>query len=174
MQTILSHAGKIRLLICDVDGVMTDGSLFFGDDGQEYKAFNSRDGHGMRMLQDSGIPIAIITGRTSEVVKHRAKNLGIEHIYQGQKDKTQAFEKLLNDFDITAEQVAYIGDDIVDLPVMCQVGLAVAVADAHELVKNHSHWVTEKPGGRGAVRELCELLLQAHGKYDSLMASYVR
>jgi len=174
MQEILSKATKVRLLICDVDGVLTNGGLFFGDDGQEYKAFHSRDGHGMKMLQDCGIDIAIITGRTSNVVKYRMKNLGIEHLYQGQKDKTQAFNELLEKFNLNTEQVAYVGDDVVDLPVMTKVGLAITVADGHELVKQHSHWCTINGGGKGAVREVCELIMKAQNKYDEMMNQYLQ
>jgi len=174
MQEILLKAAKIRLLICDVDGVLTNGGLFFGDDGQEYKAFNSRDGHGMKMLQESGIPIAIITGRTSNVVSLRMKNLGIKHLYQGQEDKTIAFAKLLKEFQLDAEQVAYVGDDVIDLPVMTKVGLSLCVADGHELVKQHAHWCTLNNGGQGAVREICELLMKAQNNYDEKMNSYLQ
>ena len=156
-------ASKIQMLICDVDGVMTDGSLFFGDDGQEYKAFNSLDGHGLKMLQDSGVKVAIITGRTSNVVLHRMKNLSINTIYQGQSDKLIAYQKLLKDFNLEPEEIAYMGDDVVDLPVMTKVGLSVAVANAHELVKQHSDLVTNKSGGYGAVRECCELAFAGVG-----------
>lgn len=174
MDPILTKAAKIRLLICDVDGVLTDGGLFFGDDGQEYKAFNSKDGHGMKMLQNSGVDIAIITGRTSNVVTLRMKNLGIEHLYQGQHDKRHAFQELLETFQLSAEEVAYVGDDVVDLPVMSKVGLAITVADGHEFVKQHAHWCTQNSGGKGAVREVCELLMKAQGKYEDEMASYLR
>ena len=117
MEQIKTRAQKIKLVIFDVDGVLTDGRLFYGDDGQEYKAFQSRDGHGMKMLQKSGVEIALITGRTSEVVNHRAKNLGIHHIYQGQLQKLPAFNALLERLKFTADEVAYVGDDVVDLPV---------------------------------------------------------
>jgi 3-deoxy-D-manno-octulosonate 8-phosphate phosphatase (KDO 8-P phosphatase) len=168
-----TKAEKIRLLICDVDGVLTDGSLFFGDDGQEYKAFNSLDGHGIKMLQESGIQIAIITGRTSNVVLHRMKNLSITTIYQGQSDKLIAFQQLLDDFNFNADEVAYMGDDVIDLPVMIRVGLAVAVANAHELVKQHADMTTDNRGGHGAVREFCEFIIKAQGNYDSLMSRYL-
>lgn len=173
MQEILEKAANIRLLIFDVDGVLTDGSLYLGDDGQEYKAFHSRDGHGMKMLQASGITIAVITGRSSQVVNHRMAGLGIEHVYQGQLDKRLAFETLLDKLGLDSEQVAYVGDDVVDLPVMMRVGLAIAVQDAHQLVKQHCHWVTPCAGGRGAAREVCELLMQAQGTLDQQLKPYL-
>lgn len=173
MKDILEKAARIRLLIFDVDGVLTDGSLFLGDDGQEYKAFHSRDGHGIKMLLSHGMEVAIITGRTSEVVKHRMANLGVKRLYQGQHDKTVAFLELLAEMDLTADQVAYVGDDVVDLPVMRQVGLAIAVQDAHPLVKKHAHWQTPSGGGRGAGRDVCEMLLEAMGKLDEEMAKYL-
>ncbi len=174
MQDIIEKAREVRLVIFDVDGVLTDGSLFFGDDGQEYKAFHSRDGHGMKMLQKSGVPIGIITGRTSKVVEHRMNNLGIEHVYQGKLDKLPAFEELCAKLGVTPEQVAYVGDDVVDLPILRRVGLAVAVQDAHPLVKQHAHWTSEHGGGRGAARDLCELILSAQGNLDDALAPYLR
>jgi 3-deoxy-D-manno-octulosonate 8-phosphate phosphatase (KDO 8-P phosphatase) len=173
MKDILEKAARIRLLIFDVDGVLTDGALFLGDDGQEYKAFHSRDGHGIKMLLSHGMEVAIITGRSSEVVKHRMANLGVGRLYQGQHDKTVAFRELLSELGLSADQVAYVGDDVVDLPVMRQVGLAIAVQDAHPLVKKHAHWQTPSGGGRGAARDVCEMLLEAMGKLDEEMAKYL-
>jgi len=173
MTEILEKAARIRLVIFDVDGVLTDGSLFVGDDGQEYKAFNSRDGHGIKMLIRHGVTVAIITGRTSRVVEHRMKNLGIEHVYQGQLEKLPAYEKLARELNISAEQTAYVGDDVVDLPVMRRVGLAIAVQDAHPLVRRHSHWQTPACGGRGAARDVCELLMEAQGVLEQEMSSYL-
>lgn len=173
MEQIKAKAQKIKLVIFDVDGVLTDGSLFYGDDGQEYKAFQSRDGHGMKMLQKSGVDIAFITGRTSEVVKYRAKNLGIDHVYQGQLQKLPAFKTVLEKLDLIADEVAYVGDDVVDLPVMIRVGLAITVNDGHELVKKHAHWVTENRGGQGAAREICEFIMQAQGTWEALIQEYI-
>jgi len=174
MKDVLEKAARVRLLLFDVDGVLTDGSLFYGDDGQEYKAFNSRDGHGIAMLnRHRCVEIGIITGRTSEVVNHRVKNLGIRHVYQGQRDKVPAFEELCTRLDIAPEAVAYVGDDVVDLPVMRRVGLAIAVQDAHPFVKRHAHWITPNPGGRGAARDVCELLLEAHGLLQQELDSYL-
>jgi 3-deoxy-D-manno-octulosonate 8-phosphate phosphatase (KDO 8-P phosphatase) len=173
MKEILERARQIKLVIFDIDGVLTNGSLFIGDDGQEYKAFNSRDGHGMKMLQSSGVDIAIITGRTSEVVKHRVRDLGIKYVYQGQHDKTQAFEHLLERLNIERAQIAYVGDDVVDLPVMGQVGLAIAVQDAHPFVVKHAHWQTPSAGGCGAGRDVCEMLMEAQGTLDTALNSYL-
>lgn len=173
MQDILERAKKTELVIFDVDGVMTDGSLFFGDDGQEYKAFNSFDGHGMRMLLESGLQAAIITGRKSEVVKHRMQDLGVTLLYQGYRDKRPAFRSLLEEVDLTADHVAYVGDDVVDLPIMSQVGFAIAVQNAHPYVKQHSHWITDREGGKGAVRDVCELMLEARGLLADKLATYL-
>ena len=173
MKDILEKAKNIKVVIFDVDGVLTDGSLFIGDDGQEYKAFNSRDGHGMKMLQKTGVEIAIITGRTSEVVKHRIKDLGIKIVYQGQHDKTQAFNDLLQTRQLSPAECAYVGDDVVDLPVMSQVGLAIAVQDAHPMVKKHAHWLTPSNGGRGAGRDVCEMIMEARGCLQTELESYL-
>lgn len=164
LQAIRDRAAAIRLVIFDVDGVLTDGTLFLGDDGQEYKAFHSRDGHGMVMLRESGIALAVITGRTSRVVSLRMEELGVEHIYQGQREKLPAYEALKGRLALDDSQIAYAGDDVVDLPVMRRVGLAVAVADAHPQVLAEAHWRTSLPGGRGAARELCELILDVQGQ----------
>jgi len=174
MQDILEKAKQIELVILDVDGVLTDGGLFLGDDGQQYKCFNSKDGHGMRMLQDSGVRIAILTGRVSNVVRLRMEELGIDLVMQGHRAKLPAYEELLQQTGYLPEQIAYVGDDVVDLPVMTRVGLAVAVADAHELVRRHAHWTTSLGGGRGAVREVCELLMEAHGSLDDQLGQYLR
>ena len=173
MQDILEKAAEIKLVVFDVDGVLTDGSLFIGDDGQEYKAFNSKDGHGMRMLQDAGVDIAIITGRVSRVVEHRVKDLGIKHVYQGKRQKLPAFEELLEKVGLSPDEVAYVGDDVVDLPVMSKVGLAICVQDGHPFVKKHAHWITEHGGGRGAGRDVCEMILQARGVLASMLDSYL-
>ena len=173
MQDILERARKIRLVIFDVDGVLTDGRLILDDRGTEYKAFHSRDGHGMKMLQETGVRIGIITGRSSEVVKHRMASLGIEHVYQGQKDKLVAYADLKTKLALHAEQIAYVGDDVVDLPVMRQVGLAIAVADAHDWVKKHSHWHTPQLGGHGAARDVCELIMEAQHQLSAKLSEYL-
>jgi 3-deoxy-D-manno-octulosonate 8-phosphate phosphatase (KDO 8-P phosphatase) len=173
VKDILEKAVAIKLVIFDVDGVLTDGGLFLGDDGQEYKAFHSRDGHGMKMLQSVGVMIGIITGRSSEVVRLRMESLGIAHLYQGQHDKLPAYLELRDKLGLRDEQVAYVGDDVVDLPIMRRVGLAIAVQDAHPFVVQHAHWQTPHGGGRGAGRDVCELLLEAQGKLQALLESYL-
>lgn len=174
MQDLMQKAAAIRLVIFDVDGVLTDGSPFIGDDGQEYKAFNSRDGHGMKMLLSTGVEIAIITGRTSQVVRHRMENLGIRHVYQGCVEKLPFFEELMAKLGLSPHEVAYVGDDVVDVPVMRRVGFAVAVQDAHYLAKRHAHWITPNGGGRGAARDLCELIMEAQGTLSGQMAKYLQ
>ena len=168
------RAKKIKLAVFDVDGVMTDGSLYLADDGQEFKAFNSLDGHGMKMLNRSGVELAIITGRTSQLVALRAINLGVTHLYQGAEDKLTAFLELLEKSGLDPAACAYMGDDVVDLPVMRRCGLAVCVPAAPALVKQHSHYITQLPGGGGAVRELCELVMQAQGTFEMQLAPYLK
>jgi len=162
------------MIAFDVDGVLTDGSLIYGDDGQEYKAFNSRDGHGIKMLRASGVETAIITGRSSQVVLLRARNLGIAHLFQGADDKLGAFEKLLASMNLAPEQIAYMGDDLVDLPVLRRCGLAISVPDAPDAVKARCHYVTHTGAGRGAAREACELILRAQGTWAAQLALYDR
>lgn len=174
MQNILNKAAKVKLAIFDVDGVLTDGSLYFGTGGQEFKVFNTRDGHGMRMLQYYGIDIAIITGRQSEAVEQRMHDLEIQHVYQGQRNKTPVYQELLNKLHLEPAQTAYVGDDIVDLGIMKLAGLGIAVNDAHPFVRQHADWITQARGGYGAVREVCELLLQAHGLLDKAMDYYLQ
>lgn len=173
MQDIIDKAAQIKLVIFDVDGVLTDGSLFLGDDGQEYKAFHSRDGHGMKMLQETGVEIGIITGRTSQVVIHRMENLGVKHLYQGRLEKLPAFEDLVAKLGLAREQTAFVGDDVVDLPIMLQVGLGIAVRDAHPLVARHAHWQTPNEGGRGAARDVCELIMDAQGTLQPMLERYL-
>jgi 3-deoxy-D-manno-octulosonate 8-phosphate phosphatase (KDO 8-P phosphatase) len=162
---VLKAAAAIKLVLFDVDGVLTDGSLFMSDDGQEYKAFYSRDGHGLKMLQHSGVEVGIITGRTSKVVEHRAAELGIKHLFQGSREKLATYLDLVEKFNLNPQEIAFVGDDVVDLPIMLQTGLAVAVQDAHHLIKQHADWVTPSRGGRGAARELCEMIMYAQGTY---------
>ncbi|GLX64334.1 3-deoxy-D-manno-octulosonate 8-phosphate phosphatase [Proteus vulgaris] len=163
---IIKKAEKIQLLICDVDGVMSDGLIYMGNNGEELKAFNVRDGYGIRCLLTSGIEVAIITGRQSKLLEDRAKTLGITYLYQGQHNKLLAYQQLLDTLNLKPEQTAYIGDDLIDLPVMEKVGLSVAVADAHPLLTPRANYVTRIAGGRGAVRELCDLILLAQGRLE--------
>ncbi|EGV30991.1 3-deoxy-D-manno-octulosonate 8-phosphate phosphatase, YrbI family [Thiorhodococcus drewsii AZ1] len=172
MQDIRERASRIRLVIFDVDGVLTDGSLYLGDDGLEYKAFNSRDGHGMVMLQQSGVRLAVITGRTSNVVQMRMASLGVSDVFQGYREKLPAYEELKQRLELPDETIAYVGDDVVDLPVMRRVGLAVAVADAQPQVRDLAHWCTTAPGGRGAAREVCEMIMDAQGTFEQMMSRY--
>lgn len=174
--TIKALASNIKLVILDVDGVLTDGSLYFDNQGQEFKAFNSKDGHGIRLLLENNIEVAIITGRTSELVKHRAKNLKLspDLIYQGYRDKLPAYKDLLKKTGFTKEEIAYVGDDVIDLPIMHQVGFSIAVKDANWFVKENSDWVCDTKGGKGAVREVCELILNAQGKLDALYQAYLQ
>ena len=171
---LLARARAIRLVAFDVDGVMTDGTLFLADDGQELKGFNSLDGHGLKMLKSSGVELAIITGRSSRVVEHRAKNLGIEIVHQGAHDKLTVYEALCRDVGIDCEATAYMGDDVVDLPVMRRAGLAITVPAAPELVKAYSHYTTTREAGHGAVREACEFLMRAQGTLDAVLAPYLK
>lgn len=172
-QDAIERARDVKLIIFDVDGVMTDGTLFLADDGQEYKGFNSLDGHGLKMLKSTGVELAIITGRNSQVVAHRARNLGIMHLHQGAHDKLMVYRQLLEDLGISAEQTAFMGDDVVDLPVMRRARLAITVPAAPDLVKAHSHYITRREGGRGAVREACEYIMRAQGTFDAQMALYL-
>lgn len=165
-EQIIKKAEKIQLLICDVDGVMSDGLIYMGNNGEELKAFNVRDGYGIRCLLTSGIEVAIITGRQSKLLEDRAKTLGITYLYQGQHNKLLAYQQLLDTLNLKPEQTAYIGDDLIDLPVMEKVGLSVAVADAHPLLTPRANYVTRIAGGRGAVRELCDLILLAQDRLE--------
>lgn len=173
MKDILARAALIKLVVFDVDGVLTDGSLFVGDDGQEYKAFHSRDGFGIKLLKESGVQIGVITARNSQVVSHRMENLGIEHVYQGRLEKLPAFEELVSKLGLTPNQAAYVGDDVVDLPVMRRAGLAIAVQDAHPLAMQHAHWQTPHGGGHGAARDVCELIMQAQNTLDTQLSKYL-
>jgi 3-deoxy-D-manno-octulosonate 8-phosphate phosphatase (KDO 8-P phosphatase) len=170
---ILNRAEQIELAIFDVDGVLTNGGLILGENGNEYKAFHSRDGLGLVMLRDSGCQIAVISGRTSNIVSERMAALGIESVYQGQNDKGKALEDLLDKLNIDAQATAYVGDDFIDLPAMRRVGLAIAVADAHPLVIEHAHWITKGKGGHGAAREVCELIMHARGTLDSQIQQFL-
>jgi 3-deoxy-D-manno-octulosonate 8-phosphate phosphatase (KDO 8-P phosphatase) len=170
---VLALAAKVKLVLFDVDGVLTDGRLILGDDGQEYKAFNSKDGHGIKMLQRNGVTAGIITGRRSRVVEHRVADLGIRHVHQGCPEKLPVYEQLLDTLHLAPEQTAFVGDDVVDLPILLQVGLAIAVQDAHPLVRQQAHWVTPSRGGAGAARETCELILYAQNAYEAEMRGYL-
>jgi len=172
MKAIFEKAALIRLVVFDIDGVLTDGSLYLGEDGQEYKAFYARDGLGLKLLQATGVIIGVITARNSGVVTHRMQSLGIEHVFQGRLDKLSAFKELCDILQLEPQQVAYVGDDLVDVPVMLKAGLAIAVADAHDVVHKYAHWQTQAAGGRGAAREVCELLMQAQGTWADQLSRF--
>ncbi len=169
--TAAERASRVKLMIFDVDGVLTDGSLLFTAEGDTMKAFNSMDGHGAKLLREAGIDTAIITGRKSEIVAKRAENLRITHVYQGVEHKLEAFAQLLKETGRTPEECGYMGDDWVDLAVMLKVGFAAAPANSHPEVIARAHWVSEARGGHGAVREVCDALLRAQGRYDALLAA---
>jgi 3-deoxy-D-manno-octulosonate 8-phosphate phosphatase (KDO 8-P phosphatase) len=172
MQEIYVRAKNIRVAAFDVDGVLTDGALYYSDSGEEMKRFSVHDGHGMRMLKDSGITLAIITSRTSRCVEARARNLGIELLFQGVADKLAAFHDLLGRCGVDAAACAYVGDDLVDLPVMKRCGLAATVPGAPAAVQRQAHFVTQARGGEGAVREFCEVILHAQGTLAARIAEY--
>lgn len=164
----------IRLLIFDVDGVLTDGRIVYTDGGVEIKAFDVRDGHGIKLVMRCGMDVALITARQSGVVDHRAKDLGIDIVYQGMKDKLKAFDEILDKKSLRPEAAAYVGDDIIDLPVLKRAGFSCAVSDAVDEVKEAVDYVASKPGGRGAVREICELILKAQSRWDGIVEEYRR
>lgn len=163
---LVARAARIRLLVCDVDGVLSNGLIYMGNDGEEFKTFCTRDGAGMKAVMKAGVTIAIITGRNSRIVSDRMQALGVSHLVQGADEKLPHFERLLTELNLSADEAAYIGDDTIDLPVMRACGLGIAVADAHPLVSSQAHMVTRIKGGFGAVREVCDLLLQARGLLD--------
>jgi len=166
------RAARVRLAIFDVDGVLTDGRLWYAEDGHELKAFHVHDGLGLKRLRAHGIEVAIISSRISHVVAVRMAELGVVHVYQAQEDKRVCFDQLLHALQIDPAQCAYTGDDLPDLPVMSQVGLAVAVANAHSSVRELAHWTTRREGGTGAVREVCDLILAAQDKAEASPAAH--
>jgi 3-deoxy-D-manno-octulosonate 8-phosphate phosphatase (KDO 8-P phosphatase) len=169
---LLKIAGKIKLVIFDVDGVLTDGSIIFDNEENEFKSFHVRDGHGIKMLIRAGFIVAMITGRYSKVVERRARDLGITEIYQKCRDKRIPYRHLLEKYSVDSGKVAYVGDDIVDLPLLHGAGFSVAVADAAEEAKNVAMVITKSKGGRGAVREVCDFLLKAKGLWEGIIDEY--
>jgi 3-deoxy-D-manno-octulosonate 8-phosphate phosphatase (KDO 8-P phosphatase) len=167
-------AKNIKLLILDVDGVLTDGGIILGNDGSEYKSFHVRDGHGIKMLIKAGLHVAIITGRHSMVVSRRAQELGITEVFQKCFDKNAVFSGLIRKYSLSEVEVAYVGDDIVDAPIMKRAGLAVAVADAAEDIKKYALLVTQNRGGRGAVREVTDLILKSKGLWERMFNEYFK
>jgi 3-deoxy-D-manno-octulosonate 8-phosphate phosphatase (KDO 8-P phosphatase) len=169
---LIEKMKTIRLLVLDVDGVMTDGKIIMNDMGREIKNFDVKDGHGIKILMRCGIDVILLTGRRSAVVEHRAKDIGIEEVYQGIFNKLEKFEEILQNKAFNYENIAFMGDDIVDIPLLKRVGFSVAVADATEEVKMCVDYITKKAGGDGAVREVCELILQAQGKWIDVAKRY--
>ena len=174
MDQIKSIAKNIKLLILDVDGVLTDGKVYFGESTEELKAYNIKDGLGMRLLMDNGVDIAIITGRSSKSVENRMTGLGIKHLYQGKLAKRESYEKILTELELSPSEIAYVGDDLIDLPVMTQVGLPISVADAHPKAKEAAKLITSNVGGNGAVREVCDLILEAQGKLEGIYSQFLK
>ncbi len=170
---VLERARAVKLAVFDVDGVMTDGRLYFTENGETMKVFHTLDGHGLRMLQHGGIEIAIISGRASAALTRRARDLGITHVFQGIDDKLKAFEALYSGMKLTLEEIAGIGDDVVDLPILTRCGFSACVPGAPAAVRERVHHVTAAPGGLGAVREFCEIILAAQGKLDGLLKRYL-
>lgn len=169
----LERARRVRLMIFDVDGVLTDGRLWYGPAGEALKAFHTLDGHGIKMLAQSGVAPGILSGRRSQAVAQRAAELGIEHVLQGIEDKRTAYAALLAQLGMQAEQTGYVGDDVVDLPVLVRCGFACAPREAPQAVRQRAHYVCESPAGSGAVREICELLMRAQGTLEAALARYL-
>lgn len=169
----VARAARIRLMIFDVDGILTDGSLHYGPDGELIKTFNVLDGHGIKLLQQSGVATAIISARKSDIVARRAGDLGIRHLHQGVHDKRAAFEQLLAQTGIAASACGFIGDDVIDLPILLRTGFAASVPNAHPEVRSRVHYVTHASGGLGAARELCDFILRAQGNYEAALAPYL-
>ena len=170
---VLARAARVRLMIFDVDGVLTDGTLYFSGRGEELKAFNIRDGLGMKMLARTGVHLAIISGRRSPALEQRAENLGIDFLYQGIDDKLAAFGELTARLGLSDAECGFLGDDLIDLPILSRCGFAASVADGAPEVVSRVHYVTRAAGGRGAAREVCELLMRAQGTLDRAMSRYL-
>lgn len=168
-----TRAARLKLMVFDVDGVLTDSSLYFTDAGTEIKVFSARDGHGLRMLQAAGVTLAIITGRNTPCVTWRMKNLGIEHVYQGIGHKLTTFHELLATTGIAADEAGFMGDDVIDLQVMAACGFSATPSDCYDLNRLYADYIATRPGGRGAAREVCEFILSSQGKLDAALAAYL-
>ncbi len=169
---VRARAAKVKLLILDVDGVLTDGRIIMDHKGREIKAFNVRDGHGLRLLREAEIEVAILTGRSSPVVQKRADDLGILWVRQGVHDKVGAYREIAREVGITDDEACFIGDDVVDIPLLKRVGIPIVVGDGAPEAKRCARYVTQSSGGKGAVREVCDLLLQAQGKWEAVLGRY--
>lgn len=174
MKNIIEKAKEIRLAIFDVDGVLTNGKLIYGPDGLEYKEFHVHDGQGIKFLQSTGVEVAIITACKSKAITKRMQDLGIKYVYQGNLDKIPAFEDLKQKLNLHNKQIAYIGDDLPDLPLIVQAGLGITVSNAPAIMQQHATWVTKAAGGCGAAREMCELIMQAQGTYEAIINNYLQ
>ena len=172
MDQLTQRAARIRLFLVDVDGVLTDGRLYFGNSGDEFKAFHIQDGLGLKFLQRNGIAVGIVTGKKSQLVANRARDLGIDIVVQGREDKLVAIREIISTRNIQLSEVAYMGDDLPDLSAIRSVGLGMTVANGVAAVKREAHWASRHRGGEGAVREACELILDAQGKWEAIVQSY--
>ncbi|MFZ6674572.1 KdsC family phosphatase [Undibacterium sp. Xuan67W] len=172
-ENAVAKASAVKLMIFDVDGILTDGSLHFGPDGEVMKTFNVLDGQGIKLLQQAGIHTAIISARQSAIVARRAADLGITHVKQGMHDKKTAFLELISELNLSPEHCGFIGDDVIDLPVLTRVGFAASVPNGHDEVRARVHHVTKATGGAGAAREICDFILRAQDKYESALATYL-
>jgi 3-deoxy-D-manno-octulosonate 8-phosphate phosphatase (KDO 8-P phosphatase) len=167
-------ARHIQLMLFDVDGILTDGTLYLGESGEVMKAFNALDGHGLKMLADSGVEVGLLSSRRSKIVAIRAAELGIVLVCQGAADKASEFLKMIGTRGLSPDQTGYMGDDVLDLPVLTRCGFAASVSGAPESVRSRAHFVPKAPGGRGAVREVCDFILRAQGKYDASLKQYLK
>lgn len=171
--TAIARAAGLRLMAFDVDGVLTDGTIWYSTEGDAFKGYSTLDGHGLKMLQMAGIEVAIISGRRSRSLELRCQNLGVARLYQGVEDKRGQLDGLLAELSLTREQAGYMGDDVVDLPILRACGFSATTADGHPLVREHVDVVTVRGGGRGAARDVCDLILAAQGRLDALHARYL-
>ncbi len=173
-EEVRERAARVRLALFDVDGVLTDGTIYVDDDGKETKGFHVHDGHGLKLLQRAGIEIGIITTRESRAVQHRAAELGIDHVFTGRWDKLNAATQLAQDLDLNFSQCCFTGDDVIDIPVLLESGLAIATSNAHHITRRVAHWITPNAGGNGAVRNVCDLILYAQSRTDGIYGEYFR
>jgi 3-deoxy-D-manno-octulosonate 8-phosphate phosphatase (KDO 8-P phosphatase) len=173
-EEVAERARRLRLMVFDVDGVLTDGTLWYGREGEALKGFHAFDGHGIKMLAASGVACALLSGRSAAAVGARAAELGIAHVLQGIEDKRAAFEELLKKMNLSSQQAGFMGDELVDLPVLTRCGFAAAPGEAPEAVRSRVHYVAAAPAGRGAAREVCELLMRAQGTYEKALQEYLR
>lgn len=171
-EKLIERLRPIRLLLLDVDGVLTDGKIIIDDRGVETKNFNVQDGHWLRLLMEAGIAVILATGRISKALEYRARDLGIDEVHQGARNKVLVYEEIIARKGLRPPQVAFVGDDVVDIPLLKRVGFAATVADAHEVVKGYVHYVARAKGGKGAVREICELIIRAQDKWPAIAARY--